>query len=84
MSKELGYATSSISYSCISLTDVAKNLRLDSNIVSKAIQDGSKETKDIYFTNEPQFTFNSRICTRGLLYYWFNVSYHLEHEDCTA
>ncbi|GER42348.1 26S proteasome non-ATPase regulatory subunit [Striga asiatica] len=72
-----------ISYSIISLSDVALKLRLDSpnpiadaeSIVSKAIRDGaieasldrangwmvSKETGDIYSTNEPQAAFNSRI-----------------------
>ncbi|GMH04638.1 hypothetical protein Nepgr_006478 [Nepenthes gracilis] len=72
-----------ISYSRISLADVAKKLRLDSanpvadaeSIVAKAIRDGaidatldhtngwmlSKETGDIYSTNEPQIAFNSRI-----------------------
>lgn len=78
-----GLRNISISYSRISLADVAKKLRLDSpnpvadaeSIVAKAIQDGaidatidhangwmvSKETGDIYSTNEPQFAFNSRI-----------------------
>ncbi|KAL3814003.1 hypothetical protein ACJIZ3_015271 [Penstemon smallii] len=78
-----GLRNISISYSKISLTDVAKKLRLDSpnpvadaeSIVSKAIRDGaidatldhangwmvSKETGDIYSTNEPQIAFNSRI-----------------------
>ncbi|XP_010266036.1 PREDICTED: probable 26S proteasome non-ATPase regulatory subunit 3 [Nelumbo nucifera] len=78
-----GLRNISISYSRISLADVAKKLRLDStnpvadaeSIVSKAIRDGaidatvdhangcmvSKETGDIYSTNEPQFAFNSRI-----------------------
>ncbi|KAI3502375.1 hypothetical protein L1887_30409 [Cichorium endivia] len=78
-----GLRNISISYSRISLTDVAKKLRLDSpnpiadaeSIVSKAIRDGaidatldhangwmvSKETGDIYSTNEPQLAFNSRI-----------------------
>ncbi|PHT97854.1 putative 26S proteasome non-ATPase regulatory subunit 3 [Capsicum chinense] len=78
-----GLRNISISYSRISLTDVAKKLRLDSpnpvadaeSIVSKAIRDGaidatldhangwmvSKETGDIYSTNEPQIAFNSRI-----------------------
>ena len=72
----------SISYSKISLADIAK-LRLDSenpvadaeSIVAKAIRDGaidatidhangcmvSKETGDVYSTNEPQIAFNSRI-----------------------
>lgn len=78
-----GLRNISISYSRISLTDVAKKLRLDSpnpvadaeSIVSKAIRDGaidatldhangwmvSRETGDIYSTNEPQIAFNSRI-----------------------
>lgn len=78
-----GLRNISISYSRISLVDVAKKLRLDSpnpvadaeSIVSKAIRDGaidatidhtngwmvSKETGDIYSTNEPQIAFNSRI-----------------------
>ncbi|KAL7118516.1 hypothetical protein ACP275_02G006700 [Erythranthe tilingii] len=78
-----GLRNISISYSKISLVDVAKKLRLDSpnpiadaeSIVSKAIRDGaidatldhangwmvSKETGDIYSTNEPQIAFNSRI-----------------------
>jgi 26S proteasome regulatory subunit N3 len=78
-----GLRNISISYSRISLVDVAKKLRLDSpnpvadaeSIVSKAIRDGaidatldhangwmvSKETGDIYSTNEPQAAFNSRI-----------------------
>ncbi|XP_072978847.1 probable 26S proteasome non-ATPase regulatory subunit 3 [Typha angustifolia] len=78
-----GLRNISISYSRISLTDVAKKLRLDSDnpvadaecIVAKAIQDGaidatidhangcmvSKETGDVYSTNEPQIAFNSRI-----------------------
>ncbi|KAJ4963151.1 hypothetical protein NE237_023090 [Protea cynaroides] len=78
-----GLRNISISYSRISLADVAKKLRLDSanpvadaeSIVSKAIRDGaidatvdhangwmvSKETGDVYSTNEPQFAFNSRI-----------------------
>ncbi|XP_073045809.1 probable 26S proteasome non-ATPase regulatory subunit 3 [Primulina eburnea] len=78
-----GLRNISISYSKISLTDVAKKLSLDSpnpvadaeSIVSKAIRDGaieatldhangwmvSKETGDIYSTNEPQVAFNSRI-----------------------
>ncbi|GER55229.1 26S proteasome regulatory subunit S3 [Striga asiatica] len=73
----------SISYSRISLTDIASKLQLDSSspvadaecIVSKAIRDGaidarldrasgsmvSKETGDIYSTNEPQSVLNSRI-----------------------
>ncbi|KAF9676181.1 hypothetical protein SADUNF_Sadunf09G0111600 [Salix dunnii] len=78
-----GLRNISISYSRISLADVAKKLRLDStnpvadaeSIVAKAIRDGaidatldrangwmvSKETGDIYSTNEPQLAFNSRI-----------------------
>lgn len=78
-----GLRNISISYSRISLADVAKKLRLDSpnpvadaeSIVSKAIRDSaidatldhangwmvSKETGDIYSTNEPQIAFNSRI-----------------------
>ncbi|KAG6777997.1 hypothetical protein POTOM_017841 [Populus tomentosa] len=78
-----GLRNISISYSRISLADVAKKLRLDSanpvaeaeSIVAKAIRDGaidatldhangwmvSKETGDIYSTNEPQIAFNSRI-----------------------
>nr|GLL23583.1 probable 26S proteasome non-ATPase regulatory subunit 3 [Ipomoea trifida]GMC81174.1 probable 26S proteasome non-ATPase regulatory subunit 3 [Ipomoea batatas]GMC83472.1 probable 26S proteasome non-ATPase regulatory subunit 3 [Ipomoea batatas] len=78
-----GLRNISISYSRISLVDVAKKLRLDSknpvadaeSIVAKAIRDGaidaildhgngcmvSKETGDIYSTNEPQIAFNSRI-----------------------
>lgn len=78
-----GLRNISISYSRISLADVAKKLRLDSenpvadaeSIISKAIRDGaidatvdhangwmvSKETGDIYSTNEPQAAFNSRI-----------------------
>ncbi|KAK4803948.1 hypothetical protein SAY86_003765 [Trapa natans] len=78
-----GLRNISISYSRISLVDVAKKLRLDSpnpvadaeSIVAKAIRDGaidatidhakgfmvSKETGDIYSTNEPQVAFNSRI-----------------------
>ncbi|KAK9164573.1 hypothetical protein Syun_005475 [Stephania yunnanensis] len=78
-----GLRNISISYSRISLADVAQKLRLDSenpvadaeSIVSKAIRDGaidatidhangwmvSKETGDVYSTNEPQFAFNSRI-----------------------
>ncbi|KDP29682.1 hypothetical protein JCGZ_18844 [Jatropha curcas] len=78
-----GLRNISISYSRISLADVAKKLRLDSSnpvadaesIVAKAIRDGaidatldhangwmvSKETGDIYSTNEPQIEFNSRI-----------------------
>ncbi|VFQ72321.1 unnamed protein product [Cuscuta campestris] len=78
-----GLRNISIAYSRISLADVAKKLRLDSenpiadaeSIVAKAIRDGaidatldhtnghmvSKETGDIYSTNEPQLAFNSRI-----------------------
>ncbi|KAL2459983.1 26S proteasome non-ATPase regulatory subunit 3A [Abeliophyllum distichum] len=78
-----GLRNISISYSQISLADVAKKLKLDSanpvadaeSIVAKAIRDGaidatldhangrmiSKETGDIYSTNEPQIAFNSRI-----------------------
>ncbi|KAF5727802.1 26S proteasome non-ATPase regulatory subunit 3 [Tripterygium wilfordii] len=78
-----GLRNISISYSRISLADVAEKLRLDSPnpvadaecIVAKAIRDGavdailnhtdgwmvSKETGDIYSTNEPQMAFNSRI-----------------------
>ncbi|KAJ4702183.1 26S proteasome non-ATPase regulatory subunit 3 [Melia azedarach] len=78
-----GLRNISISYSRISLADVAKKLRLDSanpvadaeSIVAKAIHDGaidatldhangwmvSKETGDLYSTNEPQIAFNSRI-----------------------
>ncbi|CAH8386260.1 unnamed protein product [Eruca vesicaria subsp. sativa] len=78
-----GLRNISISYSRISLTDVAQKLRLNSanpvadaeSIVAKAIRDGaidatidhnkgwmvSKETGDIYSTNEPQNAFNSRI-----------------------
>ncbi|KAG2254425.1 hypothetical protein Bca52824_084561 [Brassica carinata] len=78
-----GLRNISISYSRISLTDVALKLRLNSanpvadaeSIVAKAIRDGaidatidhnkgymvSKETGDIYSTNEPQNAFNSRI-----------------------
>ncbi|KAF9615226.1 hypothetical protein IFM89_022488 [Coptis chinensis] len=72
-----------ISYSHISLKDVAEKLRVKfenhlpifESIVAKAIRDGaidatidhangwmvSKETGDVYSTNEPQFAFNSRI-----------------------
>ncbi|XP_020596835.1 probable 26S proteasome non-ATPase regulatory subunit 3 [Phalaenopsis equestris] len=78
-----GLRNISISYSRISLSDVAKKLRLHSDnpvadaesIVAKAIRDGaidatidhangwmiSKETGDIYSTNEPQIAFHSRI-----------------------
>ncbi|XP_022769231.1 probable 26S proteasome non-ATPase regulatory subunit 3 isoform X1 [Durio zibethinus] len=78
-----GLRNISISYSRISLADVAEKLRLNSetpvadaeSIVAKAIRDGaidatldhangcmvSKETGDIYSTNEPQIAFHSRI-----------------------
>lgn len=78
-----GLRNISISYSRISLKDVAEKLRFNSenpvadaeSIVAKAIRDGaidatidhangwmvSKETGDVYSTNEPQFAFNSRI-----------------------
>ncbi|XVE94513.1 hypothetical protein REPUB_Repub02eG0015100 [Reevesia pubescens] len=78
-----GLRNISISYSRISLPDVAEKLRLNSetpvadaeSIVAKAIRDGaidatldhakgcmvSKETGDIYSTNEPQIAFHSRI-----------------------
>nr|ABR16257.1 unknown [Picea sitchensis] len=78
-----GLRNISISYSRISLVDVAAKLRLNSatpvadaqSIVAKAIRDGaidatidhangwmlSKETGDVYSTNEPQLAFNSRI-----------------------
>ncbi|RWV98412.1 hypothetical protein GW17_00038746, partial [Ensete ventricosum] len=78
-----GLRNISISYSRISLADIARKLRLDSpnpvadaeSIVAKAIRDGaidatidhangwvvSKETGDVYSTNEPQIAFNSRI-----------------------
>eukprot|EP00252_Welwitschia_mirabilis_P008520 TRINITY_DN2041_c0_g1_i1.p1 TRINITY_DN2041_c0_g1~~TRINITY_DN2041_c0_g1_i1.p1 ORF type:complete len:492 (+),score=97.61 TRINITY_DN2041_c0_g1_i1:203-1678(+) len=78
-----GLRNISISYSRISLADVAAKLRLDSatpvadaeSIVAKAIRDGaidaivdhangwmlSKETGDVYSTNEPQIAFNTRI-----------------------
>ncbi|KAF9618510.1 hypothetical protein IFM89_001911 [Coptis chinensis] len=78
-----GLRNISISYSRISLKDVAEKLRLNSenpvadaeSIVAKAIRDGaidatidhangwmvSKETGDVYSTNEPQLAFNSRI-----------------------
>jgi 26S proteasome regulatory subunit N3 len=74
-----GLRNISISYSRISLADVAQKLRLSSadpiadaeSIISKAIRDGaidatldhankwmlSKETGDIYSTNEPQLAF---------------------------
>ncbi|KAM0890677.1 hypothetical protein ACQ4PT_026890 [Festuca glaucescens] len=78
-----GLRNISLSYSRISLADIAKKLRLVSadpvadaeSIISKAIRDGaidatidhsngwmvSKETGDVYSTNEPQAAFNSRI-----------------------
>jgi 26S proteasome regulatory subunit N3 len=78
-----GLRNISISYSRISLRDVASKLHLDSatavadaeSIVTKAIRDGgidasvdhskgwmqSKETGDIYSTQEPQQAFHSRI-----------------------
>ncbi|XP_061364843.1 probable 26S proteasome non-ATPase regulatory subunit 3 [Gastrolobium bilobum] len=78
-----GLRNINISYSRISLADVALKLRLNSaspvsdaeSIIAKAIRDGaidatldhangwmvSKETGDIYITNEPQLAFNSRI-----------------------
>ena len=78
-----GLRNISISYSHISLADVAEKLRLNSetpaadaeSIVAKAIRDGaidatldhangwmvSKETGDIYSSNEPQIAFHSRI-----------------------
>ncbi|KAJ7567941.1 hypothetical protein O6H91_01G013100 [Diphasiastrum complanatum] len=78
-----GLRNISISYSRISLTDVAAKLHLVSatpvddaeSIVTKAIRDGgidaivdhangwmqSKETGDIYSTQEPQLAFHSRI-----------------------
>lgn len=78
-----GLRNISISYSRISLSDVAKKLRLDSpnpvadaeSIVAKAIRDSaidatldhangwmvSKETGDVYSTNEPQNAFDTRI-----------------------
>ncbi|KAJ1290633.1 hypothetical protein BS78_02G259600 [Paspalum vaginatum] len=78
-----GLRNISISYSRISLADIANKLRLDSenpvadaeSIVAKAIRDGaidatidhangwmvSKETGDVYSTNQPQIGFNSRI-----------------------
>ncbi|XP_008811676.1 probable 26S proteasome non-ATPase regulatory subunit 3 [Phoenix dactylifera] len=78
-----GLRNISISYSRVSLSDIARKLRLDSDnpvadaesIVAKAIRDGaidatidhangwmvSKETGDVYSTNEPQIAFNSRI-----------------------
>ncbi|CAN1771154.1 26S proteasome non-ATPase regulatory subunit 3 homolog A, partial [Linum perenne] len=83
VAEKTGLRNISISYSRISLADVAKKLRLDTpnpiadaeSIVAKAIRDGaidatldhskgwmvSKETGDIYSTNEPQMAFNSRI-----------------------
>ncbi|KAK7856520.1 putative 26s proteasome non-atpase regulatory subunit 3 [Quercus suber] len=54
MSKELGYATSSISYSCISLTNVAKKLRLDSEI-----QTGDLELLR-HVAKQVSSTFNSK------------------------
>lgn len=78
-----GLRNISISYSRISLADVAAKLHLQSatavddaeSIVTKAIRDGgidatvdhangwmqSKETGDIYSTQEPQTAFHSRI-----------------------
>ncbi|KAG1359450.1 26S proteasome non-ATPase regulatory subunit 3 [Cocos nucifera] len=78
-----GLRNISISYSRISLADIARKLRLNSDnpvadaesIVAKAIRDGaidatidhsngwmvSKETGNVYSTNEPQIVFNSRI-----------------------
>eukprot|EP00249_Psilotum_nudum_P008218 c21127_g1_i1 orf=200-1684(+) len=78
-----GLRNISISYSRISLADIAAKLHLNSetavadaeSIVAKAIRDGgidatvdhasgwmqSKETGDIYATNEPQIAFHSRI-----------------------
>ncbi|PQQ17684.1 putative 26S proteasome non-ATPase regulatory subunit 3 isoform X2 [Prunus yedoensis var. nudiflora] len=83
VAEKTGLRNISISYSRISLADVAEKLRLIStnpiadaeSIVAKAIRDGaieasldhangwmvSKETGDIYSTNEPQAAFNSRI-----------------------
>ncbi|XWS24527.1 hypothetical protein CRYUN_Cryun28dG0110600 [Craigia yunnanensis] len=79
-----GLRNISISYSRISLADVAEKLRLNSetpvadatSIVAKAIRDGaidatldhangwmvSKETGDIYSTNEPQIAFPFQYC----------------------
>eukprot|EP00246_Nothoceros_aenigmaticus_P010561 TRINITY_DN27189_c0_g1_i1.p1 TRINITY_DN27189_c0_g1~~TRINITY_DN27189_c0_g1_i1.p1 ORF type:complete len:482 (-),score=105.50 TRINITY_DN27189_c0_g1_i1:255-1637(-) len=78
-----GLRNISISYSRISLVDVAAKLHLDTtmtvadaeSIVAKAIRDGgidavvdhgngwmqSRETGDIYSTQEPQLAFHSRI-----------------------
>ncbi|KAJ6832183.1 putative 26S proteasome non-ATPase regulatory subunit 3 [Iris pallida] len=78
-----GLRNISIFYSRISLSDIARKLRLDSqdpvadveSIVAKAIRDGaidatinhtngwmlSKETGNIYSTNEHQSAFNTRI-----------------------
>lgn len=78
-----GLRNISISYSRISLADVAAKLRLNSatavadaeSIVAKAVRDGgieasvdhangwmqSRETGDIYSSNEPQLAFHSRI-----------------------
>nr|GEU32193.1 probable 26S proteasome non-ATPase regulatory subunit 3 [Tanacetum cinerariifolium] len=92
-----GLRNISISYSRISLADVAKKLRLESpnpmadaeSIVSKAIRNGaidatldhpngwmvSKETGDIYSTNEPQLAFNSRIA------FYLNMHNEAESEE---
>eukprot|EP00898_Chlorokybus_atmophyticus_P006198 jgi/Chlat1/657/Chrsp103S01055 len=70
----------SLSYSRISLADIAKKLHLDAvedaeNIVTKAIRDGgieatvshesgwmqSKESTDIYSSQEPMLAFHSRV-----------------------
>ncbi|GAB2210473.1 hypothetical protein Droror1_Dr00015739 [Drosera rotundifolia] len=70
----------SVSYSRISLADIAMKLGLNNNqnleyIVAKAIRDGiidakldhangwmvSKKNEDVYYTNEPQAAFHSRI-----------------------
>lgn len=78
-----GLRNINISYSRISIADIARKLRLNSpdpvveieNILAKAIRDGtihatldhsrgwmvSKESRDIYSTNEPRIAFNSRI-----------------------
>ncbi|KAH7435975.1 hypothetical protein KP509_06G086700 [Ceratopteris richardii] len=78
-----GLRNISISYSRISLADIAAKLRLNSDtavadaesIVAKAVRDGgieasidhangwmqSRETGDIYSSNEPQLAFHSRI-----------------------
>ncbi|CAA2975602.1 probable 26S proteasome non-ATPase regulatory subunit 3 [Olea europaea subsp. europaea] len=70
-----GLRNISISYSRISLADVAKKLRLNSPNPIADVENGaidatldhangwtvSKETGDIYSTNEPQVAFNSRI-----------------------